>query len=162
VSSRHLLPRLPATLAALALAVAAAPAAAITCSVPSAPYGTIASALADPTCTTVQVAAGTYVESLQATRDVTIQGAGSASTVVAGLLRASGPGVDVTLKSLRIDATASSATSCAPSALDVRLGAEVIPGPDLDVRGHGTPIANCVLASDGFESGNLAAWLATP
>jgi pectin methylesterase-like acyl-CoA thioesterase len=101
----------------VALAVSSTPAAAVTCNVPSGPYPTIAGALADPTCTTVQVAAGTYTESLQVTRDVTVQGAGSASTVVAGVLRASGPGVDVTLRTLRIDATAATTTSCAASAL---------------------------------------------
>jgi hypothetical protein len=49
-------------------------AAAVTCSVPSASYATINAALADSACTTIELANGTYTETLTLGRDVTIEG----------------------------------------------------------------------------------------
>lgn len=46
------------------------------CQVPSPPYPTISSALADSTCGNIKVAPGTYAEQLTITRPVTIQGSG--------------------------------------------------------------------------------------
>jgi hypothetical protein len=53
-----------------------------TCQVPSASYATIQSALDDAACTVVDIAAGTYIETLTVSRDVEIHGAGQASTLI--------------------------------------------------------------------------------
>src|SRR5207302_7923425 len=45
------------------------------CSVPSVSYPTIQSAVADSTCSTINVAAGTYNEQVQITRTLTLRGA---------------------------------------------------------------------------------------
>jgi hypothetical protein len=58
-------------------------ASAASCSVPSVPHPTIASALADITCDPVNVAAGTYDEVVSVTRNVAIHGAGAATTKIA-------------------------------------------------------------------------------
>ncbi len=68
---------------AFAALTCATPARAQTCTVPAS-HPTIALALADSGCTTIQVAAGTYVENLVVGRNVTIEGAGQASTIIDG------------------------------------------------------------------------------
>jgi hypothetical protein len=93
--------------AALLAGPAARPALAATCSVPSAQYTTIASALADPNCSTVNVAAGTYDEhSLSITHAVTVMGAAAGSTIIdgqsAGGVISVGSGVIATLNNLTI------------------------------------------------------------
>jgi parallel beta-helix repeat protein len=59
------------------VAVSGEPARAIgpVCSVPSVSYATIGSAVADPTCTTINVAAGTYNEQVNINRTLTLNGA---------------------------------------------------------------------------------------
>ena len=54
------------------------------CSVPSATYPTIASALSAVGCNPINVAAGTYTENLTVNRSVTIIGAGKGSTFIDG------------------------------------------------------------------------------
>jgi hypothetical protein len=56
---------------------------AATCSVPSASYPTIQSAVDDPTCTTINVAPGIYPENVSITRSLTLNGA-QAGQPVAG------------------------------------------------------------------------------
>jgi len=57
-------------------AVSAAPASAVvTCAVPSVSYPTIQSAVNDPTCDEIDVAAGTYIEQVTINRTVTLKGA---------------------------------------------------------------------------------------
>ena len=129
------------------------------CTVPSAGYPTLAAALADPTCDPVQVAGGTLPESLAIARDVTITGAGSGSTTIAGWVSVTGATTDAVLTALRIDATSASAPLCFASGLDVRGGAKAS-GFDLVVVGRPNPIAACVLFADGFESGDTAPWSA--
>jgi parallel beta-helix repeat protein len=68
---------------ALSCFVGVAGASAASCAVPSGTYATVNSALADNSCNPINVAAGTYDETLDITRNVTIHGAGSASTTIA-------------------------------------------------------------------------------
>ena len=70
--------------AALALAIAPAPLAAATCNVPSGGHPTIDSAVRDPACTTAQLAAGSFAESVEIGRDFALVGAGPAASAVAG------------------------------------------------------------------------------
>ncbi|MCZ7650148.1 MAG: hypothetical protein M5U13_02875 [Thermoanaerobaculia bacterium] len=143
----------------LALALAPQPTTAAICNVPSVGYPTLAVALADPTCDPIQVAGGTFTESPAIARDVTIAGAGSGSTTIAGWVSVTGAATDAVLNALRIDATAASAPLCYASGLDVRGGATAS-GFDLVVVGRPTPTATCAFFADGFESGDLAAWSA--
>lgn len=129
------------------------------CEVPSASYPTLPAALADPTCDPILVAAGTYATNLEIGRDVTIAGAGSASTTIAGWVRVAGAATDAVLDAIRIDATAASVALCSASGLDAHGGARVS-GLDLVVVGRPTPNAACGFFTDGFESGDLAAWSA--
>src|SRR5687768_10415930 len=46
-----------------------------TCSVPTGSYPTIQSAVTDPSCTTIDVAAGAYVETVTIGRSITLNGA---------------------------------------------------------------------------------------
>ena len=127
------------------------------CTVPSGGYPTIAAALADATCDPIQIAAGSYTTNLSITRDVTLTGAGSASTTIAGWVGVSGAATDAVLNALRIDATTATSSLCYASGLDVRGGAKA-GGVDLVVVGRPTPITPCSPFSDGFETGDLSAW----
>ena len=92
-------------LAAVALVTLAAPAArSATCNVPTGGYPTIAAAVADPTCTTIQLAAGTITENVSLARSLTLQGAGSTSTTLAGSIAVSGAATVVVVSALRLDA----------------------------------------------------------
>ena len=145
--------------AALPLALAPAPLAAAVCNVPTGSFPTIAAALANPACDPIQVAAGSFPESPAIARDVTITGAGSGSTTIAGWVSVTGAATDAVLDALRIDATAASATLCHASGLDVRGGAKAS-GVDLVVVGRPTPTSACAFFADGFESGDTTAWSA--
>ena len=148
-----------ACLALSGLAALASIAEAATCAVPSASYPTLAAALADPSCDPIQVAAGTYTTNLSIARDVTVNGAGSSSTTLAGWVSVNGATTDAVFNALRVDATAASTTLCGASGLDVRGGAKA-GGLDLAVVGRPTSTAGCTLFADGFESGDLAPWSA--
>lgn len=128
------------------------------CNVPTV-YPTIAAALADGTCDPIQVAAGTYTTNLAIARDVTLNGAGSASTTIAGAVSVAGSTTDAVLNALRVDATTASSATCYASGLDVRGGAKAS-GVDLVVVGRPTPTAACGFFADGFESGDLLPWSA--
>ena len=132
---------------------------AATCAVPSTSYPTLAAALAEATCDPIQIAAGTYVTDLAIARDVTLAGAGSSTTTIAGWVTVTGATTDAALNALRIDATAASATLCHASGLDVRGGAKAS-GVDLVVVGRPTPTSACAFFADGFESGDTTAWSA--
>lgn len=131
------------------------------CPVPSVGHPTIGAAVRDPVCTTVQLAAGTYSESVEVARDLAIAGVGSAASLVAGHLLVSGATSDVTLSGLRVDATGTGVAGCWPRALEAVGGAEVAAGPDVDVRNTAVGGADCRLFADGFESAGTLAWSAT-
>ena len=155
--------RLHATTIGLALAtmlaVAAVPTFAATCSVPTTAYPTLGAAVRDGTCTLIQVAAGGFSENVAITRDVTLQGAGSAATTLQGYLFASGAGNDVTLSGLLLDGTAAGVAGCWGEILKASGGATITSGADLRVlntaAGGGL---GCRLFADAFESGGTLAW----
>src|SRR3712207_569223 len=60
----------------------AAPAAAATCTVPSASYPTIQSAVNDTSCDVVDVAAGVYAENVTIGRKLVLNGAGMGVTTI--------------------------------------------------------------------------------
>jgi hypothetical protein len=70
----------PLVIAAI-LAASALTASAATCAVPSAGYPTIQAAVDDPTCNTINVAPGAYVENVSIARSVTLNGAQAAQPV---------------------------------------------------------------------------------
>jgi len=141
-----------------AAGLAAAAAGAAICIVPSGGYPTIASAIADPSCTEIDLGAATYVENLFLSRDLTLAGAGSASTTIAGWLEVSGAATDAVLNALRVDPAGAGSALCYASGLDVRGGARTS-GTDLVVF-RPAPTAACTLFADGFESGGSARWSA--
>src|SRR5436190_8953655 len=63
------------SLLTILVTAAAVSARAATCSVPTADYPTIQSAVDDPTCATINVAPGVYSENISITRSVTLNGA---------------------------------------------------------------------------------------
>jgi hypothetical protein len=144
-----------------ALAAAAWPLAAATCNVPSGGYPTIDSAVRDPVCTTAQLAAGSFAESVAIDRDFALVGAGPAASVVAGPVRVTGSSSDVTISALRIDTTGAGVAGCWPRALEATSGAELSAGPDVEVLHTATGSGSCRLFTDGFESGGTLAWSAT-
>ena len=145
-----------AIFAAAALTPAAADAA--ICAVPSSGYPTIASAIADMSCTEIDLGAATYVENVFLSRDLTLAGAGSASTTIAGWLEVSGTATDAVLNALRVDPSAASSALCYARGLDVRGGARTS-GTDLVVFRPASTAA-CTLFADGFESGGSTRWSA--
>jgi hypothetical protein len=77
-----------------------------TCNVPTEDYPTISAALADGSCTVVNIASGTFNEHVAITRTVAIQGQGAPNTTIdggqAGRVFYVEPGVEVTLTNLTI------------------------------------------------------------
>jgi len=125
---------------------------AASCAVPSPQYPTIQSAVDDPACTVVVLAAQTYVESVAIGRSLTVQGVSSAATVVQGQVRVQGG--TVALAGLRVDTSPSELRGRFAEALLVETGGRVS-GTDLVV------VHRPLLFGDGFESGTTAAWSAT-
>jgi hypothetical protein len=128
------------------------------CPVPSAGHPTIDAAVRDPVCTTAQLAAGTFAESVEIARDLALAGAGSAASVVAGPVRVTGSSSDVTISALRVDTTGAGVAGCWPRALEATSGAELAAGPDVEVLHTATGGGPCRLFKDGFESGGTLAW----
>jgi len=146
----------PPMVAALALLFASATTAvAAVCTVPSGSHPTIQAAVDDPTCTEVAIAAGTYAESVEVDRTLEISGASSTTTIVEGRIALTGTGVELTLDSLKVDASAPSVAGCYPFAVDIS-GGSSMSGNDLVVVNGGGDA--CLLFRDGFESGNTGAW----
>ena len=151
--------RLHFVLAAVVLGLAAAAGArAVTCAVPSATQPTLGAAARDATCTLIQVAAGGFAENVSITRDVTLQGAGSAATTLQGYLFVSGAGNDVTLSGLLLDGTAAGVAGCWGEILKASGGATIASGADLRVLNTAVLSSGCRLFADGFESGGTLAW----
>ena len=144
--------------ALLLFTLVAGPATAALCNVPSASHPTVAAAVRDGACTTVQLGAGAWPENLEVARDLVIAGAGSGASIVAGTLAMAGAGTDVTLSGLTIDGAAASVAGCWPSALLATGGARFDSSDDVVVTNSGIPNGGCRLFADGFESGGTLAW----
>ena len=136
----------------------AAPSLAAVCPVPSAGHPTIGSAVADGTCTTIQLAAGSYPENVEIARDVAVAGAGSAATTLLGALRSTGSGTEVALSGLAVDGSAPGVAGCWPDLLEAAGGGRVVAGPDVVVRNTAAASGLCRIFDDGFESGSALAW----
>lgn len=135
-----------------------APLPAVTCNVPTTPYPTLGAAVRDAGCTLVQLAAGSFAEHVDLTRDLAIEGAGSASTTLQGHLRVTGAGNDVTLNGLTIDGTATGVAGCWGEILLATGGGTVTAGADLRALNTAVLSSGCRLFADGFESGGTLAW----
>ena len=128
------------------------------CSVPSGSYPTIQSAVADPSCTEIVLAAQAFRESVTVGRDLTLRGASSSTSVIEGQLTVQGGSTELELEDLTIDAGVPGVAGTAAEALVVAGGAEVR-GLDIVVRNATfDPLA---VFADGFESGDTSAWSAT-
>ena len=129
------------------LVAATVPAAAATCSVPSAPHPTIQAAIDDIGCDPIVVAAGTYVEAPVIARSVSVQGAGSGQSSVQGRVEIQAGTVSLTGLSI----------SAADNALLAHSGAEMS-GFDLEVVNG---FVETPLFADGFEDGTTGSWAVT-
>ena len=131
----------------LLAALAARPTAAVTCTVPSTPHPTIQSAIDDATCTTVEVAAGSYGESPVVDRTLVLQGAGSGETYLAGQLEVTAGVLDLQALSIFSPPGGGGDALLSHSGAEVRaFDVEVVHGSDVP------------LFADGFETGDTSAW----
>lgn len=134
--------RVPAATLLLATALARSAAA---CTVPGV-YASIQAAVDDLSCPTVTVAAGAFTESVQVSRDLTLQGAGSASTTIDGSVSISA-GTSVHLQGLLI-------AGCGQTALVSEHGGSVTTFDVIATRQAAGSCANGdPIFADGFESG---------
>ncbi len=122
---------------------------AATCSVPSVSHPTIQSAIDDGDCTEIVLAAQTFSESVSISRDVTVDGDSTTTTVIKGQVAVSSG--TVVLQGMRIDTSSPTLAGLFSEALAVSGGAQVS-GSNLVVR-NGT-----ILFADGFESGGTTMW----
>lgn len=115
-----------------------------TCTVPSPAHPTIQSAVDAPSCSQVDVAAGTYAEAVVVDRSLVLTGAGSGSTFIEG-------GLEIQAGSV----TAAGFHLSAPGeALWAHSTAE-ISGSDLEVV---SGFVETPIFADGFEGGTTDAW----
>lgn len=149
--------------ALLLLLLSATGAAADLCTVPTS-HATIQQALDQPLCTTILLAAGTYAESITIDRSVSLRGAASPPSILAGRVMVTGTGTVAALADLRVDTSTPGLAGCFPEAVVVGEGARLL-GEHLDVRQADGPGGDCdpggPLFSDGFESGTTEFWSAT-
>ncbi len=146
-------PVLLMSMAVVVFGVALVPVAeAASCSVPSGLYPTIQSAIADPSCTEIAVAAGTYEESPVIARSLTLSGVGGDQTLIQG--RTQIQAGTVVLEDLGIQ----TGTGLFIDALLVSSGAQVT-GSGLVVVNGGAEVQ--FLFGDGFESGDTSGWSGT-
>jgi hypothetical protein len=144
-----------ALLSGLMLLVALAgpsPAGAQSCSVPSGSYPTIQAAIDDPSCHQVLLAAQTFSESVSISRDVTVDGDSSSTTVIEGQVTVSDG--TVVLQDMRIDTSTPELAGLFSEGLLVEGGARVN-GLDLAV------VSGSLLFGDGFETGDTTRWSAS-
>lgn len=135
----------------LTLAAMGKPSWAQTCNVPS-QRPTIQSAVLDPGCSVVAVAAGVRTESVSIPRSVTLSGAGTATTIVLGRLLVRGAGTVLVLSNLTVDARGG-AMGCFLAAIDTATGATVRPTAVAVINGAGG-VAPCPLFADSFDFGS--------
>lgn len=139
-------------LIALAAAAAAEPAVAQICNVP-AQRSSIQAAAKDPACAVVNVAAGTYPESVVVARSVWINGADSATTIIRGRIVLRGAATVLDLTHLGVDARGG-ATGCYAYAVPAATaGATYRPSSVAVFNGAGA-VAPCPLFTDGFDYGD--------
>lgn len=140
------------------LALAAQSAAAALCGVPSVSHPTVGAAVRDLSCTTIQLAAGTYPENVVVARDVAIAGAGASLSIVAGAIEVSGAATDAALARLALDGGAAGVAGCWPALLSATAGARLVADDDVAVTNSGVALGGCRLFADSFESGGTLAW----
>lgn len=140
---------------ALALASLAVPcvAGAVVCDVPAA-YLTVQAAVNDANCTEIVLAAQSFSETVTIARSLTLRGAGSSASTLAGSVSIVGSGVAVDVRRLTVDATSSGAAQ----ALSIDFEAEVAARDLVTRNGDG---ATPSIFTDGFESGDTAVWSST-
>ena len=138
------------------------PAGAQTCTVPGT-HATIQGAIDDPACTTINLSAQSYPESINIQRSLTLAGpapsggnggenTGGGGAVVEGLVRVVGAGTLVNTSDLAVR------NGCPLNALLVLGGAQTN-GMNLTVeRSAALPCPASLVFADGFESGDTAAW----
>ena len=124
-----------------------------TCPVPGS-HATIQEAVGDPACGQIQLAAGTFEESVAVHRSLEVAGQGADATLLRGALAAIAPGIEVLVSDLSIDSgcPAGSLQSSAGGRIEA-MGVEAVSSPSSLCP----PLVNRVFA-DGFESGDLGAW----
>jgi len=120
---------------------------AATCQVPSDGYTTIQAAVDDPSCTEIVLAVQVYEESPVVARSLTLSGAGSGATFVAGRVEVTAGAVEVRELEIRTP------PGTEWEGLLVHSGAAVRGFDLVVVSGR-----ECSLFADGFESGDLSAW----
>jgi pectin methylesterase-like acyl-CoA thioesterase len=145
-------------LSPLFLCAITTPAAAAVCTVPSPSHPTIQAAVDDVACTEIVVAAGTYVESVEIQRSLSMTGDSASTTVIEGRVSATGAGVELTLDELKVDAGASSVAGCFPIAVEIDGGAALTSNNLIAVNADGDA---CLIFRDGFETGGTGAWSGT-
>jgi nitrous oxidase accessory protein NosD len=117
-----------------------------TCTVPSTAHPTIQSAVVTPSCSQIDVAAGTYTETVVVDRSLELTGAGSTSSFIRG-------GIEVQAGSAAVTGFHLSGPG---EALWAHSGAEVA-GFDLVVVNG---MVETPLFTDDFESGGTGEWSA--
>lgn len=126
------------------------------CAVPGT-HVSLRAAIADSSCSEIDLAAQSYPESVWIGRSLALVGPSGGGAILAGLLEVRGPGVVVTADHLRVE------NGCQPMGTTATSGAR-LEGATLEVVvSSGGPCPQLLLFADGFEGGDFAAWdLARP
>lgn len=127
-----------------------------TCTVPGT-HPTIQEAVDDPACTTIDLAAQSYPESIEIRRSLTLGGPAAGGAVIEGLVLVVGLGTAVNLAHLEV------ANGCRPDAMRASGGATVNATHVSVQRAAVLPCPELAssIFSDGFETGDTGRWSST-
>jgi hypothetical protein len=117
-------PAYPRVLPALLVLFYPSAADATVCDVPSPSHATIRAAVANPTCTEIDVAPGTFAERVYVRRNLTISGDSSPTTTIEGRVVATGAGVALVLNDLKVEAGTPLVAGCFPEAATMNGGGD--------------------------------------
>lgn len=134
----------------------ATPAHAGTCSVPGT-HPTIQEAIDDPSCSTIDLQAVIYDESIQISRSVSIDGPSGGGAVIEGLTSLSGDSTVVSFSNLTVQ------NGCLPDGVRVEDGAE-LSGTNFAAfsdQALPCPAGSTAVFEDGFEIGDTSVWSVT-
>lgn len=128
---------------------------AVPCQVPTGSHPTIQSAVADISCTEIELVEQAYAETVIIGRTLELSGVSSATSIIVGRMSIRGSLTSVIINELTVDGSDPLVAGCFQEAVTVEDGAQMSGINVVVINSDG---AACLLFEDGFEDGTTGAW----